>query len=125
MLATFDRRLCAANRWCVNVMLAAMASMVFTNVALRFFTDRSILWVEEVSRYTMIWLTFIGAGLRYAIRTWAQTTPVMEIPVGAVYLAMPIGFALMFVHLLLMATCYLRRGGFLAGGEFDADAARL
>ena len=51
MLATFDRRLCAANRWCVIVMLAAMASMVFANVALRFFTDRSILWVEEVSRY--------------------------------------------------------------------------
>ena len=37
--------------------------MVFANVALRFFTDRSILWVEEASRYTMIWLTFIGAGL--------------------------------------------------------------
>ena len=169
MLATFDRRLCAANRWCVIVMLAAMASMVFTNVALRFFTDRSILWVEEASRYTMIWLTFTGAGLvlrygghigidtlqqrvprhavairaaiflvllgffgtmtvvglRYAILTWAQTTPVMEIPVGAVYLAMPIGFALMIVHLLLMAARYLRRGEFLAGGEFDADAARL
>lgn len=169
MVATFDRWLCAANRWCVIVMLAAMASMVFTNVALRFFTDQSILWVEEASRYTMIWLTFIGAGLvlrygghigidtlqqrlprhaaairaaiflvllgffvtmtavglRYAILTWAQTTPVMEIPVGAVYLAMPIGFALMILHLLLMATRYLRRGEFLAGGEFDADAARL
>ena len=37
--------------------------MVFANVALRFLTDYSILWVEEVSRYTMVWLTFIGAGL--------------------------------------------------------------
>ena len=37
--------------------------MVFANVALRFLTDHSILWVEEVSRYLMIWLTFLGAGL--------------------------------------------------------------
>ena len=28
-----------------------MAMMVFANVALRFLTDHSILWVEEVSRY--------------------------------------------------------------------------
>lgn len=169
MLATFDRRFCAVNRWCIVVMLAAMACMVFANVALRFFTDRSILWVEEASRYTMIWLTFIGAGLvlrygghigidtlqqklprhavairvgifavllgffgvmavvglRYSVLTWAQTTPVLQIPIGAVYLAMPIGFALMIVHLLLMARSWLRQGSFLAGGEFDADSAKL
>ncbi|MGE5088803.1 MAG: TRAP transporter small permease [Candidatus Levyibacteriota bacterium] len=167
MLANFDRRLCAVNRWCVVVMLAAMACMVFANVTLRFLTDRSILWVEEASRYTMIWLTLIGAGpvlrygghigidalqqkaprhavairavifavllgffavmtvvgLRYAALTWAQTTPVLQIPIGAVYLAMPVGFALMIVHLLLMGRDYLRRGAFLADGDFDADAA--
>ncbi len=169
MLATFDRRFSAVNRWCIVVMLAAMACMVFANVALRFFTDRSILWVEEASRYTMIWLTFIGAGLvlrygghigidtlqqklprhaaairvgifavllgffgvmavvglRYSVLTWAQTTPVLQIPIGAVYLAMPIGFALMIVHLLLMARSWLRRGAYLGGGEFDADSAKL
>ena len=169
MLASFDRRLCAVNRWSVILMLAAMAAMVFANVALRFFTDRSILWVEEASRYTMIWLTFIGAGLvlrygghigidalqqrlprhaaairgvivivllgffgtmtvvglRYAALTWGQTTPVLQIPIGAVYLAMPVGFALMIVHLLLLARPWLRTGEFLAGGEFDGDAARL
>jgi TRAP-type C4-dicarboxylate transport system permease small subunit len=136
---------------------------------LRFLTDESILWVEEVSRYLMIWLTFLAAGLvlrygghvgidtlqnalprqaariraaifvllliffatmlwlgaRYSMMTWGQTTPVMQIPIGAVYLAMPIGFALMIVHLLLMAAPYLRRGQFLADAEFDADAAKL
>ena len=67
MLATLDRLLLATNRWLVILLLAAMALMVFANVALRFLTDYSILWVEEASRYTMIWLTFIGAGsvLRY------------------------------------------------------------
>src|SRR5258705_2408517 len=63
MLPTFDRMLVRGNRWIVIAILGAMATMVFTNVALRFLTDHSILWVEEVSRYLMIWLTFLGAGL--------------------------------------------------------------
>ena len=169
MLATFDRLLIRLNRWVVILILAAMAVMVFANVALRFLTDHSILWVEEVSRYLMIWLTFLAAGLvlrygghigidtlqnalprhaawirvaifalmliffgtmlwlgvRYSMVTWGQTTPVMQIPIGAVYLAMPIGFALMIVHLLSMASPYLRLGRFLADAEFDADAAKL
>jgi len=169
MVPTFDRVLLRANRWAVIAMLAAMATMVFANVALRFLTDHSILWVEEASRYLMIWLTFVGAGLvlrygghigidalqralprhaawiraaifllllaffatmlwigtRYALLTWGQTTPVLQIPIGAVYLAMPIGFALMIVHLLLMAAAYVRQGRYLADAEFDADAVKL
>ena len=169
MLASFDRRLLAVNRASIVVLLAAMALMVFANVALRFLTDHSILWVEEASRYTMVWLTFVGAGpvlrygghigidtlqqrvpglapaircvifallagffatmivvgIRYAALTWGQTTPVLQIPIGAVYLAMPAGFALMLVHLALMARAYVVRREFLGDGEFDADAAKL
>jgi TRAP-type C4-dicarboxylate transport system permease small subunit len=169
MLATFDRRLLAVNRMLVIALLAAMALMVFANVALRFLTDYSILWTEEASRYAMVWLTFIGAGpvlrygghigietleqaaprlapairgailallavffgvmivvgVRYAILTWAQTTPVLQVPIGAVYLAMPCGFALMLVHLALMARGYVARRELLGDGEFDADAAKL
>jgi TRAP-type transport system small permease protein len=146
-----------------------MAVMVFANVALRYLTDHSILWVEEASRYTMVWLTFAGAGLvlrhgahigidtlqqslpraapvirgvivallamffcamivvgiRYAMLTWAQTTPVLDVPVGAVYLAMPVGFALMTVHLALMARGYVASREVLGDGEFDADAAKF
>jgi TRAP-type C4-dicarboxylate transport system permease small subunit len=169
MLSTFDRALIRCNRWAVIAILAAMAVMVFANVALRFLTDHSIVWVEEVSRYLMIWLTFLGAGLvlrygghigidtlqsafprhgfairvaiyalllaffgtmlwlgsRYAILAWAQTTPVMQIPIGVVYLAIPIGFGLLMLHLVLMMVPYLRQGQFLADAEFDADAAKL
>ena len=168
-MKTFDRLFLRANRIAVIALLAAMAAMVFTNVVLRVASDRSILWVEEASRYAMIWLTFLGAGLvlrygghigvetlherwprhaaalragvfmlllgffvfmvwisvRYALLTWQQTTPVLEVPIGAVYLAMPIGFALLIIHLLLMAGPYVRRRGLLGDGEFDADAARL
>ena len=169
MLARLDRALLVANRWTVIAMLAAMAAMVFANVALRFTTGVSILWVEEVSRYLMIWLSLLGAGMvlrygghvgietlqealprravairgaivallaaffvfmaavgaRYAWLAWGQTTPVLGIPVGAVYLAIPIGFALLLAHLLLMAQGYVRQRRFLADGEFDADAAKM
>ncbi len=169
LLFIFDHALVRVNRWALIAILAAMAVMVFANVALRFLTDHSILWVEEVSRYLMIWLTFLGAGIvlrygahigidtlqerfpgaapairalifalllaffgamvvlgaRYAALTWGQTTPVLQIPIGAVYLAMPIGFALMIVHLLLMAAPYVRQRRFLADDAFDADAADL
>lgn len=168
-MATFDRLLLQCNRWLVIVALAAMALMVFANVALRFLTDHSILWVEEVSRYLMIWLTFLGAGLvlrygghigidalqerlpmlapylrllifvlllgffafmtwigtRYAMLTWSQTTPVLQIPVGIVYAAMPAGFALLIVHLLLMAAPYIRRRQYLVDTDFDPEAAQL
>jgi TRAP-type transport system small permease protein len=67
----------------------------------------------------------VGVGLRYATFAWAQTTPVMQIPIGAVYLAMPIGFTLAILHLLLMAAPYVHRRTLLADGEFDADAAKL
>lgn len=169
MIDRFDRTLLVVNRWAVIVILAAMASMVFANVALRFATDASILWVEEVSRYLMIWLTFLGGGLvlrygghvgidtlqeslprqakairgaiaslllgffafmvaigiRYAALNWEQTTPILGIPVGAVYLSIPIGFSLLIAHLLLMARGYVGERRLLADGEFDADAAKM
>lgn len=62
-----ERQFLAANRWALIVLLAAMAVIVFANVALRYLTDQSIEWAEEVARYMMIWLTFLGTGpvLRY------------------------------------------------------------
>jgi TRAP-type C4-dicarboxylate transport system permease small subunit len=62
-MGAFERWLVAANRWLLIGMLAAMACMVFTNVVLRYATNESLVWVEEISRYLMIWITFLGAGL--------------------------------------------------------------
>jgi TRAP-type C4-dicarboxylate transport system permease small subunit len=167
--ARFDAVFLRANRALLILLLAAMALMVFANVALRFLSNHSILWVEEVSRYAMIWLTFLGAGLvlrhgghigidtlqtrlprwaptiratifvlalgfcmfmawigtRYATLTWNQTTPVLQIPVGFIYLALPAGFVLLTMHLLLMAASYIRRNEFVVDPEFDPDAAKL
>jgi len=63
----FERYFLAANRWALILLLAAMSVIIFTNVALRYLTNQSLEWAEEVSRHMMIWLTFLGAGpvLRY------------------------------------------------------------
>ncbi|HEV7913632.1 MAG TPA: TRAP transporter small permease [Albitalea sp.] len=63
----FERGLLACNRWALIAMLGSMATIIFANVALRYLTNQSIEWAEEVSRHLMIWLTFLGAGpvLRY------------------------------------------------------------
>lgn len=68
----------------------------------------------------MVWI-----GIRYATLTWTQTTPVMGVPIGAVYLAMPIGFALLTLHLLLMAAPYIRHKRVLDDGEFDQDMVKM
>jgi len=64
---TFERYFLGANRWALIILLAAMAIIIFANVALRYLTNNSIEWAEEVARHLMIWLTFLGAGpvLRY------------------------------------------------------------
>jgi TRAP-type C4-dicarboxylate transport system permease small subunit len=66
-MKTFERYFLATNRWMLIVMLAVMSIIIFANVVLRYTTNVSIEWAEEVSRHLMIWLTFIGCGpvLRY------------------------------------------------------------
>lgn len=66
-MSNFERGFLAVNRWALILLLAAMAVIIFANVALRYLTDQSIEWAEEVARHLMIWLTFLGAGpvLRY------------------------------------------------------------
>lgn len=64
---TFEQALMRLNRAALMLLLAAMAIIIFANVVLRYTTSASIEWAEEVARYLMVWLTFLGAGpvLRY------------------------------------------------------------
>ncbi len=52
-----------ANRWLLGLLMLAMFALVFTNVVTRYGFGFSIAWAEEVSRFLMIWATFLGAGL--------------------------------------------------------------
>ena len=67
LFTRIDRHVLAANRLLMIAAMAAMSVIVFASVSIRFLTDYSIPWAEEVARYLMVWLTFLGAGpvLRY------------------------------------------------------------
>ncbi|MET0313700.1 MAG: TRAP transporter small permease [Hansschlegelia sp.] len=61
-LRGFDQALLAVNRAAMIAALGVMAVIVFVSVALRYLTNDAILWAEELSRYLMVWLTFLGVG---------------------------------------------------------------
>jgi TRAP-type transport system small permease protein len=112
-MQTFERYFLATNRWAMILLLAAMALIVFANVALRYLTNASIEWGEEVSRHMMIWLTFIGSGivLRYgghiAIENLQDAAP------SGVAKAMRVAVALLliafFVMLIWTGYAYMQR----------------
>lgn len=66
-MQAFEHYFMAVNRWLLIGILAVMSVIIFANVGLRYLTNESIVWAEEVARHLMIWLTFIGCGpvLRY------------------------------------------------------------
>ncbi len=153
-LQRLERGFVLLNQGVVMLMMMAMAVLVFTNVVTRYVFGFSINWSEELSRYLMIWVAYLGGGLalregrhvaieyvqgllpprlapyaRAAVGllilaflvtltvlgwqlsqfAWRQRTPVLGLPQGAVYLALPIGAALFGLHLVLIARDYVRQ----------------
>ncbi len=158
----------ALNKWALILLLGAMSCIVFANVALRYTTNLSITWAEEVARYMMVWMTFLGAGLtlrygghvaisnlmdalspkaqrvlravivvclfiffavmiwvgyNYAMRMRFQLTPATRIPFSYVYAAIPVGFFLMAVHLMLIVRGYVSENRFKEAADVPGDIA--
>ena len=49
----------------VAVLLVAMSLAVFGNVICRYFLDFSLAWYEEISRFLLIWIVFLGAVIAF------------------------------------------------------------
>ena len=153
-LRRLERAFVWLNQGLVTLMMMTMATLVFTNVVTRYVFGFSLNWAEETSRYLMIWVAYLGAGLamregrhvaieylqgllpermapyargvvallilafmvtlgilgvQIAQFAWRQRTPVLGLPQGAVYLAIPIGAGLFVVHFLIVLRDYLRQ----------------
>lgn len=103
-MKNFEHYFLASNRWLLIVTLAAMAVIIFTNVALRYLTSQSIEWAEEVARHMMIWLTFLGCGpvLRYgghiAVENLQDALPrTAAIALRAAIAVLLLGFFIFFI----------------------------
>jgi len=91
---------------------------------------------QAVSTRAARWLrtvVVVGIGIFCLVMTyfsilyvWAtrfQTTAATDIPISFIYVAMPVGFLLMFVHLLFIVRGYIADGSYIESGEMDAEAA--
>ena len=47
------------------ILLVLMVIIVFANVVSRYYLHASLAWSEEVARFMLVWLVFIGAFLAY------------------------------------------------------------
>ncbi len=61
--ARFETLLVRGNQALIVALMAVMATLVFVNVVSRYVFNHSIIWVEELTQYQMIWITYLGAGL--------------------------------------------------------------
>ena len=59
---TIDHVVNTILRWGVMIMLSVMSVVVFAQVVFRI-VHLSIPWSEELSKYLLIWSTFMGAAL--------------------------------------------------------------
>lgn len=166
----FEHWLVRINRGLLVVLMAGMTGLVIANVIGRYVFNHSFVWAEELSRYMMIWVGFLGAGLvlrigahlavdvfqdwmpaglarwvraavvallaatfvamfwlgtEYVRFAWGQETPVLNWNFGLVYLAIPIGAALLLVNLAFVARSYVRERGFRHDLGLGADEATL
>lgn len=85
MAASFTRRLDRAaerlDRWVDGVCLAVLAAMTIIaclEVFLRYVLRQSLPWAEEMPKYLMIWLTFLGASLATRRDSHVGFTTVLE-----------------------------------------------
>lgn len=74
-------------------------------------------------------LVFFGfmvhVGVQYAQRMQFQVTPALRIPFIYVYAAMPVGFALLIVHLGLIARPFITAGAYKSREGGDDEAAAI
>jgi len=63
MLLRLERVFVRLNEAVVVVLMMTMTGLVLLNVVTRYGFQFSVTWAEELSRFLMIWVTYIGAGL--------------------------------------------------------------
>lgn len=61
-MKSFNNILLKIEQYFIGILLLTIAFILFANVVLRFFGS-SLVWAEELSRYAIVWLTFVGSSV--------------------------------------------------------------
>ena len=72
MIEKMSWRLNQAVEWLLFVLGAGMAAIVAAQVFSRYVLNHSLFWSEELARFLLVWLTFLGAGVAYRRRAHAS-----------------------------------------------------
>ncbi|QRG67539.1 TRAP transporter small permease [Brevibacillus choshinensis] len=144
-MSTLISKINSFTRFIVVALLAVMVVAVFLQVLFRFFLDQPLAWTEELARYLLIWITFLGSayamairahigteyiqkflsplmnkivlslaailsifffvvmvqqGYALAARSMTQTSPTLLVPMGYVYMVIPISGVLLIMNVL-------------------------
>jgi C4-dicarboxylate transporter DctQ subunit len=59
----FNQHVMLGGKILVGAIMTCAAFLLFVNVVLRYVFGYGISWAEEVTRYTMLWTVFVGAGV--------------------------------------------------------------
>lgn len=55
-------------KWTLVLLFFVMVVVVFLQVLFRFVLDQPLAWTEELSRYLLVWITFLGAGYAVSVK---------------------------------------------------------
>jgi C4-dicarboxylate transporter DctQ subunit len=59
----FDKKIKGTGNFLVAISIMTITVIIFIDVLLRYIFKNSLNWSEELTRYIMVWMTFIGASL--------------------------------------------------------------
>jgi TRAP-type C4-dicarboxylate transport system permease small subunit len=143
-------------KYFLNAVLVVLVIAVFLQVVFRFILNQPLAWTEEMARYCLIWITFLGAafamssrahigmeffvnlfslpvrkilyviatiaslvffllmvveGYDLAARSMSQLSPVLRIPMGAIYAVIPLSGFILIVNMTSQFTKEYKNGG--------------
>lgn len=81
MLERLDRGLSIGEDFFISVMLITASAILFVNVVGRYVFNYGFVWAEEVVRYEIIWLVFVGGsvaarkGIHIGVEALVHTLP--------------------------------------------------
>lgn len=73
-----QERMAQILRWLMIVLMVAMTATIFTQVFSRYVLQSSIPWTEEVARYILVYIAFVGGALAVFEKSHLRVEIVVE-----------------------------------------------